>query len=43
VHEDIAAGIASGVEGTPTFFINGVRHDDAWDFDMLAGALAAIR
>jgi protein-disulfide isomerase len=25
-------GIRSGVNGTPTFFINGVRHDGAYDY-----------
>lgn len=39
VHEDIASGVASGVEGTPTFFINGRLHDDAWDFDTLGAAI----
>jgi protein-disulfide isomerase len=23
-------GIDSGVEGTPTFFVNGVRYEDSW-------------
>ena len=27
VHEDFASGVKSGVNGTPTFFINGVRYD----------------
>lgn len=27
VHEDFISGARSGVNGTPTFFINGVRHD----------------
>ena len=31
----------SGVNGTPTFFINGVRYDDAWDFQTLMEALNA--
>jgi protein-disulfide isomerase len=34
------SGGRSGVNGTPCFFINGVRHDGAYDFDEL---LAAIR
>ena len=25
------SGVRSGVNGTPTFFINGVRHDGPWD------------
>lgn len=32
VQEDFRSGMESGVNGTPTFFVNGVRHDDAWDF-----------
>lgn len=31
VREDLASGARSGVRGTPTFFINGVRHDAAYD------------
>ena len=33
------SGVRSGVNGTPTFFINGVRHDDTFDFDTLLQAL----
>ncbi len=32
VREDISSGARSGVNGTPTFFFNGVRHD--WDSEM---------
>jgi len=35
VQEDIRSGIDSGVGGTPTLFINGVRNDDDDDFDTL--------
>jgi len=31
--------VRSGVNGTPTFFINGERHDQAWDVEPLAAAL----
>jgi len=41
VHEDFLSGVRSGVNGTPTFFINGFRHDGAWDFDSLMEALGA--
>jgi protein-disulfide isomerase len=27
------------VNGTPTFYVNGVRHDDSWDTDTLLEAL----
>ena len=30
VREDFRSGIRSGVNGTPTFFINGERYDGAW-------------
>ena len=38
VREDFMSGVRSGVNGTPTFFINGVRHDGPWDTQsLLAG------
>jgi protein-disulfide isomerase len=40
VREDFMSGVKSGVNGTPTFFINGMRHDGAWDFESLLEALA---
>ena len=39
VREDFMSGVRSGVNGTPTFFINGVRYDDSWDFDSLLKSL----
>jgi len=39
VREDFMSGVRSGVNGTPTFFINGLRHDGEWDFDSLLAAL----
>ncbi len=39
VEEDIQSGEQSGVKGTPTFFINGVRHSGAKDFEALAAAI----
>jgi protein-disulfide isomerase len=39
VREDFMSGVRSGVNGTPTFYINGVRHDDAYDVETLAAAL----
>ena len=31
VREDFTSGVRSGVNGTPTFFINGERYDLPWD------------
>jgi protein-disulfide isomerase len=42
VQEDFMSGVRSGVNGTPTFYINGVRHDEAWDADTLTAALLAV-
>lgn len=39
VREDFLSGVRSGVNGTPTFFINGVRFDDSWDEDTLEATL----
>ena len=39
VEEHFNSGVDSGVHGTPTFFINGVRHDRSWDLETLLGAL----
>jgi protein-disulfide isomerase len=39
VKEDFRSGIDSGLEGTPGFFIDGLRHAGAWDADALARAI----
>jgi protein-disulfide isomerase len=39
VREDFLSGVRSGVNGTPTFFINGTRYEDSWDEETLAQAL----
>jgi protein-disulfide isomerase len=39
VQDDLISGIRSGVKGTPSFFINGMRHDGAWDPATLLSAL----
>jgi protein-disulfide isomerase len=41
VREDFMSGVRSGVNGTPTFFINGRRHDGPWDLESLAAAIEA--
>ena len=39
VREDFMSGVRSGVNGTPTFYINGARHDDSYDLDTMLAAL----
>jgi protein-disulfide isomerase len=43
VGEDVASADASGVAGTPSFFINGRRHQGAYDVDTLSAAVRAAR
>lgn len=31
VRKDFMSGVRSGVNGTPTFFLNGVRYNGPWD------------
>jgi protein-disulfide isomerase len=43
VREDFRSGVRSGVNGTPTFFVNGVRYDEGWnDPDQFLRALQSI-
>jgi protein-disulfide isomerase len=39
VREDFMSGVRSGVNGTPTFFINGARHDGSYEVEPLLAAL----
>jgi protein-disulfide isomerase len=39
VRSDFMGGVRSGVNGTPAFFINGVRHDGAHDYASLVSAI----
>jgi protein-disulfide isomerase len=39
VREDFMSGVRSGVNGTPTFYINGARHDGSYDVETLLAAL----
>jgi protein-disulfide isomerase len=41
VRSDFMGGLKSGVNGTPTFFINARRHDAAYDVDDLVAAIDA--
>ena len=39
VHEDATSGLKSGVRATPTFFVNGLRHDGPSDLATLRTAV----
>ena len=42
VRDDFRSGVRSGVNGTPTFFINGSRYDGSWaNVEAFIGALRA--
>ena len=34
IKEDFMSGVRSGVNGTPTFFVNGARFDGRWDTEL---------
>jgi protein-disulfide isomerase len=42
VREDFTSGVRSGVNGTPTFFINGVRYNGSYDLPSLLAAIGAV-
>lgn len=39
IREDFLSGVRSGVNGTPTFFVNNLRHDGGYDEESLVAAL----
>jgi protein-disulfide isomerase len=41
IRADFTGGVRSGVNGTPTFFINGERHNGPADYDHLVKAIEA--
>ena len=43
VGQDVTSADTSGVAGTPTFFINGARHQGAYDIDTLSEAVRRAR
>jgi protein-disulfide isomerase len=43
VISDFEGGVKSGVDSSPTFFVNGVRYDGFHDFDSLYSALANVK
>ncbi|MGZ4831947.1 MAG: DsbA family protein [Terriglobales bacterium] len=42
VREHFMGGVRSRVNGTPTFFINGQRHEGAYEFEFLVEAKAVV-
>jgi protein-disulfide isomerase len=43
VASDMESGVQSGVQGTPTFFINGVRHRGGYDLASLIDAVRVVQ
>jgi Na+/H+ antiporter NhaA len=43
IASDVDSADLSGVSGTPTFFINGMRHQGAYDIDHLSASVRAAR
>jgi protein-disulfide isomerase len=41
IRKDFMGGVKSGVNGTPSFFINGVRHEGSWGYEDLAQAIGS--
>jgi protein-disulfide isomerase len=41
INRDLSSGERSGVQGTPTFFINGIRHDGGYELGSLRKAIVA--
>jgi protein-disulfide isomerase len=41
INRDVDSGGRSGVGGTPTFYVNGIRHDGGYDLDSLRPAIVA--
>lgn len=39
IKSDFMGGIRSGVNGTPTFYINEIRHDGSFDYENLLNAI----
>jgi protein-disulfide isomerase len=42
VREDFVSGVRSGVNGTPSIFINGMRYDGPRDLDSLLAVIEQI-
>ena len=42
IEADFESGVRSGVNGTPSFFINGHKYNGVYDFDSLAAAIETL-
>jgi protein-disulfide isomerase len=42
VRADFSSGVRSGVNGTPSFFLNGQRHDGPYDYASLVAAVDRV-
>jgi protein-disulfide isomerase len=42
IEKDFEGGVRSGVNGTPTFFVNGARYDGDWSYGPFLKALQAV-
>lgn len=42
VRADFLSGVKSGVNGTPSFYINNIRHNGSFEFDELVTAINAV-
>lgn len=43
IGQEMYGGTRSGVNGTPTFYINGFRYDGSWDYNSMMATLRAIQ
>ena len=42
IEGSLKSGIDSGVEDTPTFFVNGERYQDSWDLETFSNFLKTL-
>lgn len=43
VQESFSGGVESGVNGTPSFFVNGSRYDGDWNYEAFGEYLSTLR
>jgi protein-disulfide isomerase len=42
IEKSLKSGIHHGVEGTPTFFVNGKRYENSWDLKTFTSFLKTL-